>query len=574
MKPSIAVDIVANDKTATGRKSAERGFGASAKKFDDSAKRSGLGRIGQQVDGLSKIKNLSLGFDVAGKSLSSIGRTSSGVASGLASITERVVGFGAASESTLGGIAAAAGTAVGAIGGLAAAAVGLGVGAYVLGDKWAKSGAEIDRTSKTLGVNGRALQAARAENERFGVSSDATTASMEGLGTALYDAKYGANNLALGALTQMGVKLKTTKDGAVDVAAAWYDIADAIARQKDPMVQRKLAGIFGVSGALPALRQGSRALKAEGADYLGSGAALSDSELAQSSDVNKKTITARQHVSGAETRAGMAAEGLTGAAADKAVEMSRAVEHGAGDLPSRARQTADAAITVLREGAVNLGHGGMEAGRALVRGGERAGRAMVEGLEGFVDRIEHQESRGHQFDRHNQPLTSSAGAIGDMQLLPKTAEAAARRAGIAWDPQRFRTDKAYNKQLGAAELSRLLEKFNGDQVLAAAAYNAGEGVMAPGGYKDRQGRHHESWLKRFGDPRKGEISDADFAAQIPYKETRDYVANTANAAAAPQTAKAHVTIALTGAPAGTVAKVSGDPGVSVDMHVARSLEDH
>jgi hypothetical protein len=449
MKPSIAVDIVANDKTATGRKSAERGFGASAKKFDDSAKRSGLGRIGQQVDGLSKIKNLSLGFDVAGKSLSSIGRTSSGVASGLASITERVVGFGAASESTLGGIAAAAGTAVGAIGGLAAAAVGLGVGAYVLGDKWAKSGAEIDRTSKTLGVNGRALQAARAENERFGVSSDATTASMEGLGTALYDAKYGANNLALGALTQMGVKLKTTKDGAVDVAAAWYDIADAIARQKDPMVQRKLAGIFGVSGALPALRQGSRALKAEGADYLGSGAALSDSELAQSSDVNKKTITARQHVSGAETR-----------------------------------------------------------------------------------------------------------------------------AGIAWDPQRFRTDKAYNKQLGAAELSRLLEKFNGDQVLAAAAYNAGEGVMAPGGYKDRQGRHHESWLKRFGDPRKGEISDADFAAQIPYKETRDYVANTANAAAAPQTAKAHVTIALTGAPAGTVAKVSGDPGVSVDMHVARSLEDH
>jgi len=32
-----------------------------------------------------------------------------------------------------------------------------------------------------------------------------------------------------------------------------------------------------------------------------------------------------------------------------------------------------------------------------------------------------------------------------------------------------------------------------------------------------------SWIKRFGDPRRGQITDDQFAAHIPYKETRDYV---------------------------------------------------
>src|SRR5262249_18259400 len=33
----------------------------------------------------------------------------------------------------------------------------------------------------------------------------------------------------------------------------------------------------------------------------------------------------------------------------------------------------------------------------------------------------------------------------------------------------------------------------------------------------------DDWIRRFGDPRSGQISDAAFAASIPYPETRAYV---------------------------------------------------
>ncbi len=80
---------------------------------------------------------------------------------------------------------------------------------------------------------------------------------------------------------------------------------------------------------------------------------------------------------------------------------------------------------------------------------------------------------------------SRAGAQGLMQLMPATA----RRFGVAdaYDP-------AQNIAGGAAYLDVLLDMFDGDAVLALAAYNAGENAV----------------LRYKGVP--------------PYAETRDYVA--------------------------------------------------
>ena len=132
----------------------------------------------------------------------------------------------------------------------------------------------------------------------------------------------------------------------------------------------------------------------------------------------------------------------------------------------------------------------------------------------FAARIEHQESGGRQFDRYGRPLTSPKGAVGVMQMLPDTARSAARLAGIPWDENAFRTNPDYNRRLGRAELARLMKKYGGDQALVASAYNAGE-------------HRTDQWIKRFGDPRKGEISDAKFIARIPFAETRQYAQNTA-----------------------------------------------
>lgn len=124
------------------------------------------------------------------------------------------------------------------------------------------------------------------------------------------------------------------------------------------------------------------------------------------------------------------------------------------------------------------------------------------------------ESNGKQFDKNGQPLTSSAGAIGKAQVMPETAKAMAKELGVSFDEYRYKNDAEYNVMLGRAYFERNLKKY-GSPLMAAAAYNAGDGAV-------------DKWIKQFGDPRKGEISEAEFLTKIPYKETREYVQNVAS----------------------------------------------
>jgi soluble lytic murein transglycosylase len=106
--------------------------------------------------------------------------------------------------------------------------------------------------------------------------------------------------------------------------------------------------------------------------------------------------------------------------------------------------------------------------------------------------------------------TSSAGAMGLMQLMPGTAREVARYLGVSYSKGLLTGDPEYNIRLGRGYLSAMIDKFSGSYVLALASYNAGPGAV-------------QRWLRDNGDPRTLSADMVDWIEMIPYRETRDYV---------------------------------------------------
>jgi soluble lytic murein transglycosylase len=106
--------------------------------------------------------------------------------------------------------------------------------------------------------------------------------------------------------------------------------------------------------------------------------------------------------------------------------------------------------------------------------------------------------------------TSSAGALGLMQLMPETAKIQAQLLGLPYDKGRLTSDPGYNVQLGSEYLKGLLDKFGPSVALIAVGYNAGP-------------RRATDWMASFGDPRSEAVDAVDWVETIPFNETRTYV---------------------------------------------------
>lgn len=140
-----------------------------------------------------------------------------------------------------------------------------------------------------------------------------------------------------------------------------------------------------------------------------------------------------------------------------------------------------------------------------------------------------QESGGNQFGKDGAPLVSPKGAVGAAQVMEGTGPEAARLAGLPWDRDKWLNDPRYNVQLGKAYFGAQMQKYGNNPVLAVAAYNAGPGAVDDWVNGTNKSGSNPSKVK-LGDPRTGAISNEQFAAAIPFDETRNYVAKVTGSA--------------------------------------------
>lgn len=104
-------------------------------------------------------------------------------------------------------------------------------------------------------------------------------------------------------------------------------------------------------------------------------------------------------------------------------------------------------------------------------------------------------------------VRSHAGAMGLMQLMPGTAKETAKRYGIPLSSTRQALNPTTNIQLGTAYLNQMMHQFNGNRILATAAYNAGP-TRVHQWLKDSTHLPYDIWIE-----------------SIPFDETRQYVQN-------------------------------------------------
>jgi soluble lytic murein transglycosylase len=103
---------------------------------------------------------------------------------------------------------------------------------------------------------------------------------------------------------------------------------------------------------------------------------------------------------------------------------------------------------------------------------------------------------------------SPSGALGLMQLMPATAKQTAKTNGLNIKLDDLFTPET-NIALGSRYLDHLLGVFNGNRILAAAAYNAGPHRV-------------QKWLNKNAE---SSLPYDVWIETIPYKETRGYVQN-------------------------------------------------
>lgn len=107
-------------------------------------------------------------------------------------------------------------------------------------------------------------------------------------------------------------------------------------------------------------------------------------------------------------------------------------------------------------------------------------------------------------ERTPDDAVGALGELGNMQVLPGTAA----NPGFGLRPA-APGNISDQDRLGREYAKALLQKYQGNTVLASAAYNAGPGRV-------------DQWLQQFGDPRTGVVTNEDWLKRLPNPAVQGY----------------------------------------------------
>lgn len=130
----------------------------------------------------------------------------------------------------------------------------------------------------------------------------------------------------------------------------------------------------------------------------------------------------------------------------------------------------------------------------------------------LTNAIFQQESGNRHRNADGSLVTSPKGAQGAGQIMPPTG----KEPGFGVKPLQDNSEQE-NRRFTGDYIGAMLKRYDGNQILALAAYNAGPGKV-------------DDWIKRIGDPRSGQVTNQQFASSIPVSETRNYVYRVADKA--------------------------------------------
>ncbi|MDY6084399.1 MAG: lytic transglycosylase domain-containing protein [Dialister sp.] len=112
--------------------------------------------------------------------------------------------------------------------------------------------------------------------------------------------------------------------------------------------------------------------------------------------------------------------------------------------------------------------------------------------------------------KFDEKAVSHVGAVGMMQLMPDTAEWISNESGL---PASELENPEQNIPLGIWYIRFLLDKYEQNEVLALAAYNAGRGNV-------------DEWMREWG-----WTTGFTNVSKIPFPETREFVKSVLDAEA-------------------------------------------